>query len=298
MAEYKIRREKLFERLPEGSVLLLHAGVSKISSADALYRFEVNRNFYYLTGIEQENSVLMLVKGVGENKEFLFIDEYNPVKEKWTGKKITNEEAVLTSEISNVLTNNVLESKIDLAIQYGSTYYGAINNVYMDLNTEIKVREDMFIKQYVNYLSTLYPHIDFLDIGPTLIDFRMKKSNYEIEQIKEAINLTQHGINQMLLNLKGGKKECSLANIFEFYGREKENALLAFDTIVAAGKNATILHYPTQQDIIKENDLILFDLGLRKGYYCADISRTYPVSGRFNEIQKKIYSIVLLCNKV
>ena len=297
MSEYKIRREKTLDLMPEGSIMILHSGVSKISSESGTYPFEPNRNFYYLTGITQEGSVLVLVKGVGEKRGYLFIDEYNEVKEKWTGKKITPQEAEIISEINNVLTNNVLESKIDLAIQFNSSYFGKIDKVYLDSSIELKVSENMFISDYKKNMETLYPHITFYDLRPILTSLRMKKSPYEIEKIKEAINLTQHGINQILLALKSGKKEKSLANVFEFYGREKGDTGLAFDTIVASGKNATCLHYPSQNDIIKEGDGLLLDLGYRKDFYCADISRTYPVSGEFNEIQKKIYSTVLLCNK-
>lgn len=297
MGEYKIRREKVFDLLPERSVMILHSGVSKIKSEDACYPFEVNTNFYYLTGITQENSVLMIVKGVGEKKEFIFIDEYNEVKEKWTGKRITPEEARVTSEIDNVLTNNVYESKVDLALQQNSYHFGEINKLFLDCSIELKINEDSFIDDYKKTIELLYPHIEIDDLRPLLTKLRMKKSVYEIEKIKEAINLTQHGINQILISLKPGKKEKSLANIFEFYGREKNDTPLAFDTIVASGKNALCLHYPSQQDIIRDGDGVLLDLGYKKDFYCADISRTYPVSGQFSEIQRTIYSIVLLCNK-
>lgn len=297
MGEYKIRREKAFDLLPERSVMIVHSGVSKISSEDACFPFVVNKNFYYLTGITQENSVLMIVKGVGEKKEFLFIDEYNEIKEKWTGKRITPEEARVTSEIDNVLTNNVYESKVDLALQQNSYHFGEINKLFLDYSIELKLNDDSFIDDYKKTIELLYPHIEIDDLRPLLTKLRMKKSVYEIEKIKEAINLTQHGINQILISLKPGKKEKSLANIFEFYGREKNDTPLAFDTIVASGKNACCLHYPSQQDIIRDGDGVLLDLGYRKDFYCADISRTYPVSGQFNEIQRTIYSIVLLCNK-
>lgn len=297
MSEYKLRREKLIEKLPEGTLLLLHSGVSKFRSEDEFYPFSVNNNFFYLTGITQENSVLFMVKGIGEVKEYLFIDEYNPVKEKWTGKRLSIEEASVISEINNVLTNNVLESKIDLAIQANSTYFGHINNVYLDSSIELKVSEEMFIKEYLDYLKNLYPHVTFCDIRPEMTLLRMRKSSYEISKIKEAINSTHHGINQILLNLKSNKKEKSFANIFDFYGREKEETTLAFPTIVASGINATCLHYPSQNDLVKENDLVLLDLGYKKDGYCGDISRTYPVNGVFSELQRKIYSIVLLCNK-
>jgi Xaa-Pro aminopeptidase len=97
--------------------------------------------------------------------------------------------------------------------------------------------------------------------------------------------------------MKVGQYEYSLADMFEFYGREHDRAGLAFSTIVAAGKNAVILHYPQQNDRISENEAVLFDLGFEHNLYCADISRTFPISGEFTEKQRRIYSAVLACNK-
>ena len=126
---------------------------------------------------------------------------------------------------------------------------------------------------------------------------RAVKSPYEIERIVKAINQTNNGINALIKNLKPGLFEYELADMFEFYGRLHGRSKLAFETIVASGKNATCLHYPTQTDLVKEKDLILFDLGYRNEQYCADISRTYPVNGKFEGVQKDIYTAVLNTNK-
>ena len=100
-SEYKARREKILSKLENNSVAILFSGVAKTMSADATYPFEVNRNFYYLTGIEQEHSALVLVKSDGERKEFLFVDEYSEIKEKWTGRRLTIDEAKDISGVSN-----------------------------------------------------------------------------------------------------------------------------------------------------------------------------------------------------
>lgn len=297
MSEYSNRRDKLLELVPEGSLLVIHSGVSKIASEDENYDFVVNNNFFYLTGIRQENSCLMLVKNLGLTKTYLFIDEFDELKEKWTGKRLTMEEASMISDIKNVLTNNVLESKIELALQEGSTHFGIIKKMYLDLTPELKIADCMSTQDYKLLIEANFPHIQVYDMHFLCGSLRMVKSQYEIERIKEAINLTQRGINRCLMNLKPQMYEYQLANIFEFYGKDHDKSGLAFPSIVASGKNATILHYPQQMDRIKEGDLVLFDVGYNYKDYNGDISRTFPISGRFNDIQKLIYSLVLLCNK-
>jgi Xaa-Pro aminopeptidase len=112
-----------------------------------------------------------------------------------------------------------------------------------------------------------------------------------------AINATNSGLAQLILNLKAGILECELSDIFEFYGRKNDRRPLAFPTITASGVNATCLHYPTQNCAVRDNEMVLFDLGYKHEGYCADISRTYPVNGKFEGVQKDIYEAVLNCNK-
>lgn len=297
MSEFSNRRQRLFDLLPEGSLAVIHSGVSKIASEDENYPFHVNNDFFYLTGFKQENSILLLVKGIGEEKTYLFIDEYSELKEKWTGRRATLEEASLISDIKNVLANGTYESKLDLAIQKGSLHFGEINTVFIETRPLLHVKENFSASDEQNRLANLYPHIEFKDVHPLITSLRMVKSRYEIECLKEAINLTNLGINQILTEMRAGKREYELADAFEFYGREHGRTGLAFSTIVASGKNGVILHYPSQLDSLKDGDLVLFDLGYSYCGYSADISRTYPINGRFNDLQRKIYDIVLLCNK-
>ena len=297
MSEFSNRRQKLFDLLPEGSIAIVHSGVSKIASEDETYPFTVNNDFFYLTGFKQENSLLLLVKGIAEERTYLFIDEYSELKEKWTGKRATLEEASLVSDINNVLVNGTFDSKLDLAIQKGSLHYGKIQTVFLDERKIIHVKENFTGLDEKERIATLYPHVEFKDVHQLITELRMVKSLFEVECIKSAINLTNLGINQILSDMRVGKKEYELADIFEFYGREHGQAPLAFSTLVAGGKNGVVLHYPTQKDILRDGDLVLFDLGYQHEGYCADISRTYPITGRFSDLQKRIYEVVLLCNK-
>ena len=297
MLELVNRRMNLLDQMKENSIAILFAGIPKIASEDEYLPFVVNRNFYYFTNIEQEESVLVLVKGIAEKRAYLFIQEYNELKEKWTGKRLTNEQANQISSIQNVYSLNNYDNILNLILDSDSGQFGKIENVYLDLSDELKVGPKLSTEGYAKKLSEKYKNIKIENVYPLVRDLRMIKSSYEVEQIVKAINATNSGIGNLIKNMRPGMKEYELADMFEYYGKCNGRHPLAFNTIIANGKNATCLHYPTQTDTIKDGDLVLFDLGYRNEMYCADISRTFPVNGRFGEIQKAIYSAVLACNK-
>jgi Xaa-Pro aminopeptidase len=171
-----------------------------------------------------------------------------------------------------------------------------ISKFYLDLEPELKIAESKSTQTYKKELEVVH-HLEVLDVNSIIGELRKIKSEAEIEMIREAIETTNLGLKHALLELGPGKHEYNLRNAFEFAVKEDQDSLFAFASIVAAGENATILHYPSQKDVVKTNDLVLFDVGASNGYYAADISRTYPASGKFNELQRKIYEIVLNCNK-
>ncbi len=299
MGEFSNRRNKLFDSLPANSVSLVFSGVGKIRSEDDYYKFFANRNFFYLTGIEQENSVLMLVKCAGERKTYLFLDEYNELKERWTGRRLTFNEATQISEIQNVYSNGTFDSMLSMAVSVENNMYGKIESLLLDMSDEIKIKLNCSTQIYAKELQDKYPHLKIENIYPYIVELRLIKSDLEVRELEEAINLTSTGINDLLLNLEIGMTEHELSDRFEYYGRTHGRRELAFETIVAAGKDGTIMHHPIKQQdaIIKNGDLLLFDLGYRYNGYSADISRTYPVSGMFNDFQRKVYEAVLNCNK-
>lgn len=295
--EYERRRQQVLSEIDDNSLVILFAGVAPHCSADESYNFEVNRNFYYLTGIDQENSALMLVKAEGETHVYLFIDEKNEKVEKWTGIKLTSEEAKKISGISNVLLRSALDGKISASLNKDMTHFGLIKNIYLDLEKELKIAGCKSTFEFKKEMEIAYPDLEIKDIHDIVMNLRMIKSPAEIEMIKDAIHTTDIALRNVLLTISKAGFEFNLRNVFEFNVKEDLNASLAFPSIVAGGKNAVILHYPSANDALNHDDLVLLDVGARKSYYCADISRTYPMSGKYNELQKKIYEIVLACNK-
>ena len=294
--EFKERREKVLAQLEDQSLAILFAGQGRKKSGDENYPFDVNKNFFYLTGIEQENSILLLVKCQGETSEYLFVEEKDEKKEKWTGLRLTHEEAQEISGIETVYNRSIFDGKIEAAFGNEMSHFGEIKNVYLDLEKELKIDECKSTLHYKDELVNAH-HVNVLDLHDIVMKLRMIKSPAEIGLIKEAIATTDIGIRNILTNLRAGKFEYNLRNVFEFSIKEEYGTTLAFSTIIAGGKNGIILHYPEAKDILNKDELVLLDLGAAKHHYCADISRTFPVSGQFTDLQRKIYQIVLDCNK-
>lgn len=291
-------RRSLFEsKLDDFSITLLFSGVCKKETADENYYFSVNRNFYYLTQIDQEDSILMIVKTPSETNQYLFIQPYNELKEKWFGIRLKDYEARELSGLSNILYFDTIVSKFQLVLEELQKLNSKVI-INLDLERENKIAESYTTNELKNDLLKKYNNIEIKDVYTTIIEQRMVKSRAEISQIKEAIRSTRNGLDQILLNIKPGLYEYQLAGLFEYSLRDQGNYRTSFNTIAASGKNATILHYPDPISLLNENELILFDLGSQYLHYCSDISRTYPISGKYNELQSKIYNEVLKCNKL
>ena len=296
--EYEERRQCLLDKLEDDSLLLLFSGVAKKKSYDEDYPFEVNRNFYYLTGIDQEDSVLLLVKSEGERRQYLFVSPFDETKEKWYGKRLTTEEAYLLSGIRNVLLNNSLNARLKAALSPKEAIFGQIKHVYLDKDGEQKLAEKLDIDGEMDLLEDLYDISSVIDVYPLIVKQRLVKSPAEIEELREAISSTRLGIQAVMAAAHPGIYEYELASTFLKACDDDDGYQgLAFNTIMAGGANATTLHYPCPKSRVEKGSLILMDLGARKNYYCADVSRTIPVSGVYSPEQRMLYEIVLGCNK-
>ncbi len=296
--EYAERRQRYLDQVEENSLTILFSGVAKKSSYDEEYPFEVNRNFYYLTGIDQEDSILLLLKSEGEKREYLFVSPYSELKEKWYGKRLTTEEAYLISGVRNVLINGALKARLDAILANGNSPYGEIKHVYLDMEKEQKIAEGIGAEEEMEILEDAYDVASFLDAYPILVKQRLIKSPAEIAELKEAIATTRLGVQAVMANAHPGVNEYELASTFRKVCDDDDGYQgLAFNTIMASGANATTLHYPYPKARAEKGSLILMDLGSRNHYYCADVSRTIPVSGAFTEEQRMVYEIVLGCNK-
>lgn len=295
--EFSQRREKIYQSIDDNSVLILFAGAAPKKSADENYDFVVNKNFYYLTGITQESSILLAYKQDGIINEYLFILEQDENIEKWTGKRLKVEEAKEISGIKNVLFLNVYHSELNLILTKQKTGIEELSTLYLDLEPQNLLDDFKTTADIGQELTLNYPWLKLKDIYRTIILKRMVKSPAEVNEIQEAINKTNMGLKAILKKIRPGLYEYQLSSLFYYTIQDYDHSELSFPTICASGENATTLHYPFANSLIKDNDLVLFDLGSQNNFYCGDISRTYPASGAFTEQQKEIYKVVLNCNK-
>jgi Xaa-Pro aminopeptidase len=296
--EYITRREKIFGHIMEQSIFILFSGGLIKSSADATFPFVVNKNFYYLTGIEQENSVLVMLKTPTTVKTYLFIDEIDETKTRWVGKKLDVEGATKESGIHDIFMTSMFDTRLKEMLQ-GHNGFGKVTNAYLDLEKNIVIDNQLkTTERFVDELKKQSPVLAINNAYPILTKLRMIKSAKEIEAIRLAIKGTSYGLQSIRKHLKPGLFEYQIEGLFQYAIKEYGNMGLAFETIIASGKNAIVLHYPNPKDKIVDGALVLCDLGATNGQYRGDITRTYPANRKFNPLQRQVYATVLKANQL
>lgn len=288
---FETNRQNLLKLMDDNSIAVLFAGRAPYRSADEIYEFSPNRNFYYMTGITRENIILVLTKRNNMQKSILYIEKPDPVMARWVGEKMPYTEAQDLSGIHTICYTDSFYS--DLANMIGRYEY---KNIYLDLE---RAEWDIPLstsQSFAKMIKEKYPSINIIDSYHKISELRMIKTEDEIINTKKAIQITKQGIEKMMKNAKPGMKEQEIEAYFDFVLTSHGVKEKAFKTIAASGQNGTVLHYSQNNCVAHDGDLILFDLGATYGYYNADISRTFPVNGRFTPRQKQIYDIVLKTN--
>ena len=287
------RRQEILEQMEEVSIGILYSGIDYHVSLDEYYPFEVNKTFFYLTGIARNQMILFLDKSNPEKiRTILFIEEADPKNEKWYGKKLTKEEARQESGIEQV---EFLDSFPSIVGRMISSC--AVQKAYFDLSRESE--EDLPDYNQVKGLEfqKKYPGVALGDLFPMAAYMRMAKDEGEIAAIQNAVEITRQGLEDVLKTLKPGMKEYQVQANYEYRIRYLGASGPSFQTIAGSGYNGTMLHYETNQCECMDGDLILMDLGAKYQGYCSDITRTYPINGKFSHRQREIYELVLKANK-
>ncbi|MED1783775.1 aminopeptidase P family protein [Brevibacillus fortis] len=287
--EFINRRQRLAEKMPDHSALVLFSGVVKTRSHDDKYLFSPNRNFYYLTGISRSSLILMITKRAGIVTETLSLQRPNELEAKWTGAVLSDQEAKEQSGIEHFDYLDEWPESFGTFVRRcegkGSLYLDLYRCLWNDELTPAETFAEDAQKKY----RTLPIH----DAGPWLKELRMVKSPAEIEEIRRAIAITDKAIRRMWSHARPGIMEYELEAHYDFTLKSHGVRELPYLPIIASGINATVLHYEANNQPAEDGDLVLLDLGAASSYYAADISRTFPVNGRFTERQKAIYQLVL-----
>lgn len=284
---FRENRRKLLDKLPERCFAVLFAGQTVPMSADSHYPFLADRNFFYLSGINQEDSILVIQKNGSHVVSALFIHTCDPMRERWTGKRLSANEAMERSGVDEVL---FLPTSMDYLINL-------VNEKSFLLATDRGIRPGPGT-DFVQMAGNVRGEDNLIAIAPLLTELRMVKEECEIEMIRRAIEVTDLAIRDALIILYPGVSELELLAAME-HGMSRKGCLLpAFPTIVASGDNAFCLHHsvPSGKEISR-GELVQVDIGASVGGLCADISRVYPVGGSFSEKQKAVYDAVRICQK-
>lgn len=292
--DYNRRRQTVFDRMADNSIAVLYSGIEHHVSADEydLFTAHANRNFFYLTGLRRDKMALVLDKAAAEPKTTLFIEEADPAMERWYGRKVTVDEAKELSGIDNVRFINELDSALDMIMTREDVY-----TAYFDTYRHQKEDLPDYNVVKANEFKTAYPGVSIRNLFPFVAEQRMQKDEDEIALIKEAVKLTDTALKNVLANLKPGMFEYEAQADFEYSIRRNGAEWTAFPTIAGSGMNGTMLHYDTNQDMMEDGSLLLMDLGARLQGYNSDITRTYPVNGKYTERQRQVYDIVLEANR-
>lgn len=286
---YTENRRKLAQLMEPGTAAVLFSGKAPKKTADEKYQYAPNRNFLYLTGIAEEDVILYLEKTDSDVKETLFIQRFDEVKAKWNGATISPEAAAAASGIEEIRFTDEWE-----AFLHGKIQAAGLTKLYFDLEKD-SFRADLGPGgRFAQKLKAAYPQLVIGNIFPFISSLRVFKSKEEIAQIRRAIEITRDGILSLWKNRRPGAFEYEMEAEFDYILKRNGVKDVAFRTICAGGKNAAVLHYVANDQRVKEGDLLLLDLGAQWNYYSADISRTFPISGRFSERQRELYGIVRL----
>ena len=285
-----IKNRKNFASLmKENSLAIFNSNDIYPISADSTMPFEQHRDVFYLSGVDQEESVLMLFPDCpNENlREVLFLTETNEHIAVWEGEKLTKEAAFKTAGIQTVFWLQDLEKVLFEMSTYCDTFYINTNEHYR-ANVATETREDRFTK----WLLAKYPAHSVAKSNPILQRLRAVKDPIELDLMQQACDITEKGFRRILNFIQPGvwEYEIEAELIHEFIKNRSKG--FAYTPIIASGNNANVLHYIENNQQCKAGDLILFDIAAEYANYKSDLSRTVPVSGKFSKRQKAVYNAV------
>ncbi len=283
-------RKRFIERMEKNSIAIFNSNDELPTNGDQLYKFKQNSDLFWLTGVEQEDSMLVLFPDNPDPKyrEVLVLVRPNELKEKWDGHRLRTTEATAVSGIKTIVWLDVLEGMLQPWIHLADTIY---------LNTNENDRKANWVPvrdyRYSELMKQRYPLHHYKRSARILKDLRGIKTSPEIEVLQKAIDITDNTFRRLLKFIKPGVMEYEIeAEIFHSFLSQRATGP-GYGSIIASGDRARTLHYVENNQECKNGELILMDFGAEYGYYNADLTRTVPVNGKFGRRQKTVYNACL-----
>jgi Xaa-Pro aminopeptidase len=283
-------RKRFVAQMEKNSIAIFNSNDEIPTNGDALYPFKQNSDLYWLTGIRQEDTMLVLYPDNPDKKyrEFLVLIRPNELKEKWDGKRHRADEATELSGIKTIVWLDGLEGLLQPFIHLADTIY--LNTNENDRKANLLAVRDY---RYAQEMQARYPLHQYKRSARIMRDLRAIKSPLEVAVIEKAIDITDKTFRRLLKFIKPGVWENQIeAEIYHEF-MMNGSAGPAYGSIIASGDRARTLHYIANNQECKEGELVLMDFGAEYGGYCADLTRTVPVSGKFSRRQKNIYNACL-----
>ena len=283
-------RKRFVKQMLPNSIAVFVSNDEWPSNGDAIHTFKQNSNLFWLSGITQEDSMVILFPNCPDPKyrEVLVLVRPNELKEKWDGKRLRLKEAFAISGMSTV----VWADSIDALLQ---TWIHLSDTIYLDTNENDRKASPIRSRQYrfADEIKAAYPLHNYQRAAKIMKELRSIKTKEEVEVVQKAIDITEHTFRRLLTFIKPGVNEYEIeAEIFHDFLLQRATGP-AYNSIIASGDNARTLHYISNNSECKDGDLVLMDFGAEYGGYCADLTRTVPVNGQFGRRQKTVYNACL-----
>jgi Xaa-Pro aminopeptidase len=285
-----INRKRFTKAMQPNSIAIFVSNDEWPMNGDALHKFKQNSNLYWLSGITQEDSMVILFPDCPDPKykEVLVLVRPNELKEKWDGKRLRRNEATAISGIETIVWLDTLDAFLQ-------TWVHLADNIYLDTNENDRKSSLIRSRDYrfVDEMKERYPLHQYHRAAKIMKSLRAIKTKEEVTVIQQAINITDNTFRRLLGFIKPGVFEYEIeAEIFHsFYSQRATGP--AYGSIIASGDRARTLHYVSNNQECKDGEMVLMDFGAEYGGYCADLTRTVPVNGKFTRRQKTVYNACL-----
>lgn len=283
-------RRKFVAQMKPNSIAIFRSNYEFVKNGDATLDFKQNSDFFWLTGVDQEDSFLVLFPNSPEKayQECLFLKQTSPTIAIWEGHKYTQKEATETSGVQSIFWNSTFDSSIRSKINYAENIYLTLNE-----NDRYAFKSPSSDLDFAKKIMEDFPLHNFHRAAPILQRLRSIKSEIELELVKHAISISKKGFERLLKFVKPGVMEYEVeAELIHEYIRNAATGH-SFHPIVASGESACVLHYVDNNKPCKDGDLLLVDCGVDYANYASDMTRVIPVNGKFTQRQKDVYNAVL-----